>query len=223
MARVLFIVLLLLFCSAIVLEPETRSTETTDHESPCTLHPVNGRICVSEKILYGFRVRRVAPKVPDKANATGEVVLHLIVAKNGKPERVSLISGDPALGRSAVRAVKQWLFKPYIYNGEYVEMESDIHIRFPDPNQQAMDSFIGETVRRGNALDFSGNERPARELRSLHRVAARRYRFPRRFLLGGTCDRVLTVFINYRLPSVLVVVAGSCIEIFRLRATSPNA
>jgi len=35
------------------------------------------------------------------------------------------------------------------------------------------------------------------------------------FLLAGTTsDKVLTVFANYRLPSVLVVVAGSCIEYF---------
>jgi len=116
------------------LEQEMRSTETTDHEAPCASHPVNGRICVSEKILYGFRLRRVSPKVTDTPNANGEVVLHLIVAKNGKPGRISLISGDPSLARSSVRAVKQWLFKPYIYNGEYVEMESDIHLRFPDTN-----------------------------------------------------------------------------------------
>jgi hypothetical protein len=134
MPRVLFIVLMLLFSSAIALEQEIRRTEATDHELPCALHPVNGRICVSEKILYGFRVRRVAPKIPDMDSAKSEVVLRLIVAKNGKPRRISLISGDPALARSSVRAVKQWLFKPYIYNGEYVEMESDIHLRFPDTN-----------------------------------------------------------------------------------------
>ena|ERR1700723_3327210 len=134
MPRALFAVFLLLFSSVMALEQETRSTETTDHKSPCASHPVNGRICVSEKILYGFRLRRVAPKVTDTANANGEVVLRLIVAKNGKPKRIFLISGDPALARSSVRAVKQWLFKPYIYNGEYVEMESDIHLRFPDTN-----------------------------------------------------------------------------------------
>jgi TonB family protein len=88
------------------------------------LHPVNGRICVSEKILHDLLVQRVAPKLPDTPNANGEVALHLVVAKNGRPARISVISGDPALTHSAVRAVKQWLFKPYIYNGEYVEMES---------------------------------------------------------------------------------------------------
>jgi TonB family protein len=134
MHRVGFIVLLSLFASVVALGQETRSAETTERESPCTLHPVNGRICVSEKILYGFLVRRVAPKFPDAANANGEVVLHLVVAKNGKPARISVISGNSALARFAVRAVKQWLFKPYIYNGQVVEMESDVHLRFPDPN-----------------------------------------------------------------------------------------
>jgi TonB family protein len=113
---------------------EARSTETTEHQSPCNLHPVNGRICVSEKILHDLLVQRVAPKLPDTPNANGEVALHLVVAKNGRPARISVISGDPALTHSAVRAVKQWLFKPYIYNGEYVEMESDLYLHFPDRN-----------------------------------------------------------------------------------------
>jgi hypothetical protein len=30
-----------------------------------------------------------------------------------------------------ISAVKKWLFKPYIYNGEYVEMESDLPLHFP--------------------------------------------------------------------------------------------
>jgi TonB family protein len=67
-------------------------------------------------------------------NANSEVVLHLVIGKNGRPARISVISGDPALTRSVVRAVRKWLFKPYIYNGEYFEMESDVHLRFPDPN-----------------------------------------------------------------------------------------
>jgi hypothetical protein len=91
MPRVIFIVLLSLFASVMALGRETRSAETTERESPCTLRPVNGRICVSEKILYGFLVRRVAPKQPHTANANSEVVLHLIVARNGRPARISVI------------------------------------------------------------------------------------------------------------------------------------
>jgi hypothetical protein len=135
MHRVLFIALLSLFNSTMALGQETRSARTTEGESPCALHPVNGRICVSEEILYRFLVKRVAPKLPDAANGNSEMVLHLIVGKyGGKPARIAVISEHSAVARSVVRAVKQWIFKPYIYNGEYVEMESDIHIRFPDPN-----------------------------------------------------------------------------------------
>jgi Gram-negative bacterial TonB protein C-terminal len=54
-----------------------------------------------------------------------------IVGKDGRAEKVSLISGDSSVARSAISAVKKWLFKPYIYNGDYVEMESDLHLHFP--------------------------------------------------------------------------------------------
>jgi Gram-negative bacterial TonB protein C-terminal len=100
-------------------------------ELPCTSPPVNGRICVSEEILNRFLVTRVAPQNLNAAKPESEVVLHVIVGKDGRAEKVSLISGDSSVARSAISAVKKWLFKPYIYNGEYVEMESDLHLHFP--------------------------------------------------------------------------------------------
>jgi hypothetical protein len=128
MIRRLFKVLALLFVSTMALEQENGSPVAS--VPPCTLHPVNGRLCVSEGVLLGFLLQRVAPKLPNGANADSEVILHVAVAKNGKPVKIAVVSGDPMLARSAVRAVRRWLFMPYIYYGEYVEMESDVHVRF---------------------------------------------------------------------------------------------
>jgi TonB family protein len=105
--------------------------QNAERVRPCTLHPVNGRICLSEGVLRGLLMRYVPPKLPESADENGEVLLHVTVSRTGgKPANISAISGDPALMRSAVRAVHEWVFMPYRYEGEEVEMEGDLHIRF---------------------------------------------------------------------------------------------
>jgi len=131
MFRALTTLVLFLFASISALGQGDRSPQTAQHARPCTLHPVNGRICLSEGVLRGLLMRYVPPKLPQGANENGEVVLHVIVPRTGgKPTRLSAISGDPALMRSAVRAVRDWVFLAYVYKGEDVEMEGDLHIRF---------------------------------------------------------------------------------------------
>jgi TonB family protein len=92
---------------------------------------VNGRVCLTEGVLRGFLLKFVPPKLPEGANENGEVVLHVIVPRTGgKPAKISAVSGDPALTRSAVRAVRDWVFMAYVYKGQDVEMEGDLHIKF---------------------------------------------------------------------------------------------
>lgn len=134
MTRALSRVAVLLFAAMMAFGQESRSPQTTERVPPCTLHPVNGRICVSEGVLRGFLMRFVAPKMPAGANENGEVVLHVIVPRTGgKPVKISVVSGDPALTRLAVRAVRDWVFMAYRYENKYVEMESDVHVRFKTP------------------------------------------------------------------------------------------
>jgi hypothetical protein len=131
MLRALTTPVLFLFVSTLALGQENRSPQTVEHVRPCTLHPVNGRDCLSEGVLRGLLARYVPPKLPQGANENGEVVLHVIVPRTGgKPTKISAISGDPALTRPAVRAVGDWVFMAYVYKGENVEMEGDLHIRF---------------------------------------------------------------------------------------------
>ena len=123
-------VVVLLLSSSSALGQENDPPKNAERVRPCTLHPVNGRICLSEGVLRGLMMRYVPPKLPEGVDENGEVLLHVIVLRSGKPAKISAISGDPTLMRSAVRAVRQWIFMPYLYKGEEVEMEGDLHIRF---------------------------------------------------------------------------------------------
>ena len=45
-------------------------------------------------------------------------------------QNLRLISGHPMLAPAAIEAVKQWKYKPYILNGEPVEVETQITVNF---------------------------------------------------------------------------------------------
>jgi protein TonB len=65
-----------------------------------------------------------------RAGVQGEVKLHAIIARNGTIESLNAVSGHPLLIRAAMDAVGQWRYRPYILNGEAVEVETFITVNF---------------------------------------------------------------------------------------------
>jgi protein TonB len=57
-------------------------------------------------------------------------VLRLDVDKEGNVSNIQLISGHPLLAPAAIDAVKQWKYKPYLLNGEPVEVETQVRVNF---------------------------------------------------------------------------------------------
>jgi protein TonB len=57
------------------------------------------------------------PTFTDAANR-GPIVLKTVVDKNGNVTDATLLKGDSVLGASAIRAVKQWRYRPYIRDGK---------------------------------------------------------------------------------------------------------
>jgi protein TonB len=60
----------------------------------------------------------------------GQVKLHAIIARDGTIQSLSAVSGPPLLVRAALDAVSQWRYRPYILNGEAVEVETFITVNF---------------------------------------------------------------------------------------------
>ena len=52
------------------------------------------------------------------------------ISKDGDIENLQLISGHPMLAPAAIEAVKQWKYKPYLLNGEPVEVETQVQVNF---------------------------------------------------------------------------------------------
>jgi len=62
------------------------------------------------------------------------IVVLLQSGKSGDISAVKVASGNPQLARAAVDAVKQWKYKPYLLNGEPVEIKTQITVNFKLPN-----------------------------------------------------------------------------------------
>ena len=56
--------------------------------------------------------------------------LHAIISKTGSIANLSVISGPAMLQSSALDAVKQWRYKPYILNGEPTEVDTTVTVNF---------------------------------------------------------------------------------------------
>ena len=52
------------------------------------------------------------------------------ISKTGDIQNLHLISGHPMLAPAAIEAVKQWKYKPYLLNGEPVEVETTVQVNF---------------------------------------------------------------------------------------------
>ena len=91
------------------------------------------RVRVSAGVTSGLLVRKVNPVYPPlarQARISGTVVLRAVISKDGSIENLSLVSGHPMLAPAAIDAVKQWKYKPYLLNGEPVEVDTEVQVNF---------------------------------------------------------------------------------------------
>jgi len=91
------------------------------------------RVRVSSGVSQGLLVHRVSPTYPPlarQARIQGVVVLQAQISKDGSIQNLQLISGHPMLAPAAIEAVKQWKYKPYLLNGEPVEVDTQVQVNF---------------------------------------------------------------------------------------------
>jgi len=91
------------------------------------------RVRVSQGVTQGLLIRRVQPTYPQlarQARIQGTVVLQAEISKTGDIINLQVVSGHPMLAPAALDAVKQWKYRPYILNGEPVEVDTQITVNF---------------------------------------------------------------------------------------------
>jgi protein TonB len=91
------------------------------------------RVRISQGVTKGMCIHRVEPTYPPLARSArvqGDVVLSAVIDTNGQIQNLVLVSGHPMLVPAAITAVKQWRYKPYLLNGQPVEVETTITVIF---------------------------------------------------------------------------------------------
>ena len=91
------------------------------------------KLRVSQGVAEGNLLRKIEPQYPQMAKVAhiqGDVILAATISKNGAIENLHQVSGHPILVQAAMEAVKQWRYKPYLLNGEPVEVETTIKVSF---------------------------------------------------------------------------------------------
>jgi hypothetical protein len=80
---------------------------------------------ISGGVMASMLIKKTSPVVSECGHS-GTVVLHAIIGKNGKVLQLSALSGPPQLYGPVIDAVRQWQYKPYLLNGEPVNVDTTI-------------------------------------------------------------------------------------------------
>lgn len=89
------------------------------------------KVAVSSGVMEQNLIHKVMPVYPVEAKkdrVEGTIVLSAHINKNGEPEELNVKSGPSQLHQSALDAVRQWRWKPYLLNGDPVAVETEINV-----------------------------------------------------------------------------------------------
>jgi len=93
-----------------------------------------GKIVTTSGVMAGMLVNKTAPVYPPGAkfaNTSGTVILQGTIGKDGKIYDLRVIvSPSSLLSASALEAVSHWEYKPYLLNGEPVDVETTVNVTF---------------------------------------------------------------------------------------------
>lgn len=112
--------------------PDAAIFRSTEHRAEVR-QTVTGPVRVPSTIQEGLLLHKTMPVYPPIARASGiqgTVVLQAMISRTGTIENLHVISGHMMLQQSALDAVRQWQYKPYLLNGEPVEVETTINVIF---------------------------------------------------------------------------------------------
>jgi protein TonB len=96
-------------------------------------HPELKTIRVSSGTEEGLIVSKTIPPYPVIAktmHVEGTVELAATISKAGTIENLRVISGPVMLQQAALDAVKTWRYKPYMLDGQPVEVETSVNVVF---------------------------------------------------------------------------------------------
>lgn len=105
---------------------EAKFTPPADATAPAK------RIDLAESVTKGLVLNHPKPvyaPIACAAHVQGTVVLKVLIGPEGHVEHLSVVSGPAMLQPGALDAVKKWTFKPYLVDGEAVEVATTVSVQ----------------------------------------------------------------------------------------------
>ncbi len=91
----------------------------------------------ASKVQIKKKVFPVYPEEAQKKFIQGQVVLDVVIGKDGKVESVRTIRGDSILAKAATEALRQWIFFPFLKDGKpvrvIVSISQSFYLTHPPP------------------------------------------------------------------------------------------
>jgi TonB family protein len=127
------------FCEALLNKAKQVQPATTTSCDPSGALPEGSsgnqplRIRVGGNVQAANLIKKVQPAYPAEARSRliqGTVEFTATIGKDGKIGTLTLASGPLALYESARDAVRQWVYKPTLLNGQPVEVVTQLNVNY---------------------------------------------------------------------------------------------
>jgi protein TonB len=80
-------------------------------------------------------IHKVPAKYPADARVGGDVVLQALIGEHGTVQNLKVLTGYPILIPTAIKAAKQYKYRPFLIEGNPVEVDTEITISFTPPEK----------------------------------------------------------------------------------------
>jgi TonB family protein len=96
-----------------------------------------GKLIVAPGVMEGHCITKVTPVYP-QADVTSRtkatVVVRVVIWKSGDVSPMRVVSGPASLEDEAMNAVRLWHYKPFVRDGEPIDVTTEIRVNF-DPGK----------------------------------------------------------------------------------------
>jgi TonB family protein len=108
------------------------ATDPVFAPAPAAVSPKVDKIPVAAGLMVGMLLKKQQPVYPQDAkdaHVSGTVVLQATIGRDGRIHALHVLQAPwPSLVASALISVSKWEYKPYLLNGEPVEVETTINV-----------------------------------------------------------------------------------------------
>lgn len=110
---------------------ETRRSKAAAASTPSNEHHPPARIAYTGPPRFAYLVKKIDPECPAparEARIRGIVKLNITIDRSGAVKNAQIISGHPLLITAAIDAVRQWVYRRTLLNGQPVEVMTIIDV-----------------------------------------------------------------------------------------------